>query len=90
MPPTSTRQPANIIGPRLRAARRGEAGQPRALTLDELAALLPDDLGLDRSALGRIERQARAAKDYEVVALAKTLGVDVRWLLDCQNDSGSS
>lgn len=90
MPAQNGNKQANIIGPRLRDARRGEAGQSRFLTLDELAGLLPPDLGLDRFALSRIEKQARAAKDYEVVAIAEALGVDVRWLLQMEPEGGST
>lgn len=36
---------------------------------------------LDRVAIAKIETGLRCAFDFEVIALAKVLQVDVRWLL---------
>jgi transcriptional regulator with XRE-family HTH domain len=42
-------------------------------------------LALDRTTLGRIERQERAVFDYEILALAKALRVPPISLLDPHN-----
>jgi hypothetical protein len=38
-------------------------------------------VGLDRVAITKIENSTRCVFDYEVLALAAVLKVDVRWLL---------
>jgi len=65
----------NVIGWNLRCLRRG---QSRKTTLEDLAARLAvRGVLLDRSAIGRIENNARYVLDYEALALADALGVDV-------------
>lgn len=73
---------ANIIGGRLRQARTGAGLKRPSLTQEELARRLPPELGLTRHSIAKIEAGSRAAKDYEVAALADALGIDVRWLLE--------
>lgn len=72
---------ANLIGDRLRRARTGVGLERPSLTQEELAELLPSKSGLTRQAIAKIELGERAAKDFEVVALAEALQIDVRWLL---------
>lgn len=69
----------NIIGDRVREARTS-AKQP--LTQDQLSGkLATEGLVLDRVAITKIEGGTRCVFDFEVVALAAVLKVDVRWLL---------
>lgn len=74
----------NIVGPRVRQARR--AREPK-LTQDGLAALLQlSGVDLDRTAITKIERQRRAVSDIELAALATALGVSSSWLLGETDD----
>jgi transcriptional regulator with XRE-family HTH domain len=69
----------NIIGTRVKKARK--MSKP-TLTQENLAAKLDlMNIKLDRIALSRIESGDRFVSDYEVVALAKALGVSLDWLL---------
>jgi transcriptional regulator with XRE-family HTH domain len=72
-------QPArNEVGPRIRLARL-RATPP--ITQEDLAGRLAGrGILLDRSAISRIESQARYLMDFEVSALAKCLRVSVAWL----------
>ena len=73
------RQSRNIIGARLKEARR-RFNPP--LTQDQLSGKLAGKgLQLDRVAIAKIERGMRCAFDYEVKALASVLRVDMNWLL---------
>lgn len=69
---------ANISGKRIREARRA-----KNLNQVELAAALSVDyeIALDQSDISEIERGVRAVKDYELVAIAHILEIDVGWLL---------
>ena len=69
----------NIVGPRVREARR-KAKPP--ITQKDLAARL-EVLGLeiDQAKISKIEQDIRPVLDYEVVALASALKVSVGWLL---------
>ena len=69
----------NIIGERLKQARNS-ANPP--LTQEQLSKKL-NKLGvsIDRAGIAKIETGIRGVLDYEVVALAKALGVKVTWLL---------
>jgi transcriptional regulator with XRE-family HTH domain len=53
------------------------------MTLYELEAELAENyrIKLDRSALGRIEKGAQRLSDYELVAIAHVLSVDIGELL---------
>lgn len=67
----------NIIGERLKTYRK-----QNKITQEDLAARLQiKGLTLDRTAISKIERGERLVADYEVIALAKSLKVDVKWLL---------
>jgi len=69
----------NIIGQRLRQLR---LKQKREVTLEDLAGrLAARGVRLDRSAIGRIENGNRYVLDYELKALAASLGVGVADLL---------
>jgi transcriptional regulator with XRE-family HTH domain len=69
----------NLIGVRLREIR---LAQKPEVTLEDLAGRMAvRGVKLDRSALGRIERQKRYVLDYELVALAKCLRIDTHDLL---------
>ena len=65
----------NIVGGRLRAARR-EAG----LTQGELAARLQVlEVAVDQQSLSKMERNLRMVTDYELFYIAKALKKDVNW-----------
>ena len=68
----------NIIGKRVVAIR-----QARSIKQKDFLAQL-QVLGMDISAtsLSRLEGQYRLVQDYEVVIIAKALGIDVNELLD--------
>jgi len=73
MPQTSQ----NLIGERLREAR-GKA----QLTQDELSRKLAKlGVSIDRAGVAKVETGIRGILDFELVALAKALGVKVTWLL---------
>ncbi|MEO5803024.1 MAG: helix-turn-helix transcriptional regulator [Verrucomicrobiota bacterium] len=69
----------NLIGERVKKAR-ADAKPP--LTQDELSKKL-SKLGasIDRAGIAKIETGIRGVLDYELVAIAKALGVKVTWLL---------
>ena len=74
------REALNIVGQRVREAR---SQQTPPLAQEDLAVALGEQLGqpVGRTTITRLERGQRPVTDIEVVALAKALGVDVRWLL---------
>jgi len=69
----------NAVGTRVREARLAPSN---ALTQDQLSGRLAGlKVSLDRAAVAKIELGLRHVYDFEVVALATALKVDVRWLL---------
>lgn len=69
----------NIIGTRVKEARNMH--KP-TLTQENLAAKLElMNIKIDRITISRIESGDRFVADYEVVAMAKALGVSLDWLL---------
>ena len=79
MKKTSPTPGRNLIGQRLREIR---LAQKPEVTLEDLAGrMAARGVYLDRSALGRIERQNRYVLDYELVALAKCLRIGTHDLL---------
>ncbi len=69
----------NIVGKRVAQARRRHVP---ALTQDALSGRLARlGIQLDRAAVAKIENNHRHVVDYELKALAETLGVDANWLL---------
>jgi HTH-type transcriptional regulator, cell division transcriptional repressor len=69
----------NMIGPRVRVARlRGRA----VITQQDLSARLAVlGIDIDRTAISKIEAGERLVADFELLALARALGVSVDWLL---------
>jgi transcriptional regulator with XRE-family HTH domain len=75
-----TQQGKNIIGARVKQAR---LSTKPPLTQDELSGRVAiHGVKLDRSAIAKIEGGIRLVSDFELLALAKALNVDVRWLLE--------
>jgi len=69
----------NLIGERVKQARK--AAQP-ALTQEELSKRLGKlGVSIDRAGVAKIETGIRGVLDFELVALAKALGVKTTWLL---------
>lgn len=69
----------NLIGPRVKAARlRGRS----VITQQDLSARLAVlGIDIDRTAISKIEAGERLVADFELLALARALGVSVDWLL---------
>ena len=70
----------NIVGVRVSQARREAI--PPITQMDLIARLQVLGIMLDQSTLSKIENQQRPVTDIEVVALAKTLNVSTKWLLE--------
>ena len=69
----------NIVGRRIADARNSLKPQ---LTQDALSGKLAKvGVQLDRAAIAKIENNHRRVLDFELKALAETLGVPVNWLL---------
>ena len=78
MKKTSKATRRNIIGTRVRQARL--KSNP-AVSQDDLAGRLAGQgISMDRTAVSRIESQARYVMDYEAAAIARALKVSVAWL----------
>ncbi len=72
----------NIIGKRVAEARHN-CKPP--LTQDALSGKLAQlGIQLDRAAIAKIENNHRHVLDYELKALAHTLGVEANWLLGAE------
>jgi transcriptional regulator with XRE-family HTH domain len=77
---TVTPQKANIVGSRVREARL--RAKPSITQEDLVARLQVHGLTqIDQAKISRIESGARPVYDYEIVPLAKALGVSIGWLL---------
>lgn len=70
--PASTR---NLIGPQIRAIRL--SAKPVVTQEDLVGRLAAHGIYLDRTAVARMENNARFIRDYEIVAIAKCLRVPV-------------
>ena len=68
----------NIIGARVEMKRK-ELGMKQK---DFLARLQVEGMDINASALSKLEGQIRGVYDYEIVIIAKVLGVNVEWLLE--------
>jgi len=69
----------NLVGSRIRLARQNFPG---CLTQDQLSGrLAAHNILIDRPAITKIELGLRHVYDFELVAFAVALKVDVRWLL---------
>ncbi|MEI6349716.1 MAG: helix-turn-helix transcriptional regulator [Verrucomicrobiota bacterium] len=80
---TSSSQPAgerNVIGPRIRKLRK--ACKPPVSQEDLAARLAVRGVYFDRSAISRMEAGLRFIRDYEIVAIAKALGVSIELLFE--------
>ena len=70
----------NIIGPRLRQARKSRTP---ALTQEDFVFLLEAyGMKVSQSTISKIEAQERIVLDYEVKAIGEALAVEIGWLLD--------
>ena len=70
----------NLVGPRVRQARR--AAKPKITQRDLVARLQVLGIMIDQSSLSKIESGQRPVSDIEVVLLAKALRVSPAWLLE--------
>jgi len=68
----------NQIGLRIKEARLRRI--PSVSQEDLAGRLAARGILIDRSAISRIEKQTRYVMDYEVAAIASSLGVSVAWL----------
>ncbi len=68
----------NVVGKRVREARLRL--KPPVSQEDLAGRLAARGILLDRSAVSRIELQARYVMDYEAAAIARALKVSVDWL----------
>lgn len=69
----------NLVGKRVKDAR--SKAQP-PITQEELSERLSKQgVSIDRAGVAKIETGIRGVLDYELVALAKALDVEVSWLL---------
>ena len=67
----------SLSGAKIREARRSAK-----LTQDQLSGrLAAKGVHLDRSSIGKIEQEERGVLDFEVLAIAICLNVNVGWLL---------
>ena len=70
----------NMVGPKIREARY-RSGQK--VTQEELAARLQaSGIDIDRTAISKIESGRRPISDLEILAICKSLGVDVATLFN--------
>lgn len=69
----------NIIGSRMRIARA--MSKPPMSQADLLARLQINGWEISQSTLSKIENGDREVNDFELVTIAKSLGVDILWLL---------
>ena len=86
VPKISRILPKNLVGPRVREARKA---YPGGLTQDQLSGRLAAlTVTIDRPGIAKIELGIRQVYDTELAALAQALKVDVRWLLGMQDSGG--
>lgn len=76
-------QKRNLVGPRVRTARR--AVQPKMTQHDLAARLQLRGVRVERAAIAKIETGMRPVTDIELRALAEELGVSVQWLLGLED-----
>ena len=67
----------NIVGARIEMKRK-ELGMKQK---DFLARLQVEGMDINASALSKLEGQVRGVFDYELVIIARVLGVSLSWLL---------
>jgi len=84
--PDQKKRPRNIIGGRIREARRLFVPP---LTQDQLSGrLAKHGIQIDRVALAKIEGGLRCAFDFEVKAFSEVLKVEATWLLGIDLHAG--
>ena len=82
-----SRQSRNLIASKMRKARRERVP---SLTQDQLSAKLSlKGVSLDRAAIAKIETGIRGVYDFELVAIADVLAVDIDWLLNREPARGA-
>ncbi|MDP2948908.1 MAG: helix-turn-helix transcriptional regulator [Chloroflexota bacterium] len=87
LPTTMFRKMKNVVGPRIREARRRSG---RKVTQQELVARLQTiGLEIDRTAISKIEAGTRPVTDVEIVAICKALGVKVATLFPDDEETRS-
>ncbi len=72
--------PKNLIGPRMRLARR--KSQPRVSQEDLAARVQAYGVPLTQEMVSKIEQGARIVTDVELKAIASSLAVSIGWLVD--------
>lgn len=76
----------NIVGPRVREARKAYQG---GLTQDQLSGRLAAlKVSIDRAGIAKIELGLRHVYDFELAPLARALKVDIKWLLGIETTGG--
>ncbi len=72
----------NVTGVRIRVARLNKTPPMSQADLARCASRHGASLGasLDQAAISRIEHQTITVTDYELIAIARCLGVSVDWL----------
>ena len=73
----------NIVGEKVAALRK----QKKIKQKDMVAMLQSEGMDISETTMSRLEGQNRLVQDFEVLILAKVLGVSVEWLLE-QEESG--
>lgn len=69
---------ANLVGPQIHKGRKD-----KHLSQDNLAAKMQlENIEISQKVISRIEKQERFVADYELIAFAKVLNVDISWLLE--------
>lgn len=72
---------ANIIGPRLKTARKH-----MGYSQDTLAIKMQlENIEISQKVISRIEKQERFVTDYELLAFSKILNVSIYWLLGVES-----
>jgi transcriptional regulator with XRE-family HTH domain len=69
----------NLIGKRVKEART--AARPHLTQMELSKRLAKIGVSIDRAGVAKIETGIRGVLDFELVAIARILGVKVSWLL---------
>jgi len=67
----------NIVGSRVESRRKAIGMKQK----DLLTQLQVKGIDLNASGLSKLEGQLRSVMDFELVAIAETLGVSINWLV---------
>ncbi|MBQ6020900.1 MAG: XRE family transcriptional regulator [Clostridia bacterium] len=71
----------NICGARIEQRRKAIGMKQK----DLLTQLQIKGIDLNASGLSKLEGQLRSVNDYELIAIAETLGVTINWLLGLED-----